>query len=137
MIKTYAIKWDEKILVNSENKDSLVWYEFIQEEYPSEEHFNKIQAWYSYNIETELFEESPESIEFEKQVDISKFKELEKKATEKRAEYLTTELLPEWTFRDLKLAKLFDEWEVIKAEYEAMMTELATKYWESILNELI
>jgi hypothetical protein len=37
MIKTYAIKWDEKILVNSENKDSLVWYEFIQEEMTDEE----------------------------------------------------------------------------------------------------
>ena len=37
MIKTYAIKWDEKILVNSENKDLLVWYEFIQEEMTDEE----------------------------------------------------------------------------------------------------
>ena len=37
MIKTYAIKWDEKILVNSENKDSLVWYEFIQEKMTEQE----------------------------------------------------------------------------------------------------
>jgi hypothetical protein len=37
IIKTYAIKWDEKILVNSENKDSLVWYKFIQEEMTDEE----------------------------------------------------------------------------------------------------
>lgn len=37
MIKTYAIKWDKKILVNSENKDLLVWYEFIQEEMTDEE----------------------------------------------------------------------------------------------------
>lgn len=28
-MKTIAIKWDEKILVTSENKDSLIWYEFI------------------------------------------------------------------------------------------------------------
>lgn len=41
MIKTYAIKWDEKILVNSKNKDSLVWYEFIQEEMTDEEILEK------------------------------------------------------------------------------------------------
>ena len=37
MIKTYAIKWEEKILVTSQNKDLLVWYEFIQEEMTEEE----------------------------------------------------------------------------------------------------
>ena len=37
MIKTYAIKWEEKILVTSQNKDLLVWYEFIQEEMTDEE----------------------------------------------------------------------------------------------------
>ena len=37
MIKTYAIKWEEKILVTSQNKDFLVWYEFIQEEMTDEE----------------------------------------------------------------------------------------------------
>lgn len=31
-MQTYAIKWEEKILVTSQNKDFLVWYEFIQEE---------------------------------------------------------------------------------------------------------
>ena len=67
IVKTYAIKWEEKILVTSQNKDTFVWYEFIQEEFPSEEHFKKIEAWYSYNIETWEFEETQESIEFEKQ----------------------------------------------------------------------
>ena len=37
MIKTYAIKWEEKILVTSQNKDNLIWYEFIQEEMTDEE----------------------------------------------------------------------------------------------------
>ena len=37
MIKTYAIKWEEKILVTSQNKDFLVWYKFIQEEMTDEE----------------------------------------------------------------------------------------------------
>lgn len=31
-MKTYAIKWEEKILVTSQNKDTLIWYNFIQEE---------------------------------------------------------------------------------------------------------
>lgn len=31
-MKTYAIKWEEKILVTSQNKDNLIWYTFIQEE---------------------------------------------------------------------------------------------------------
>ena len=31
-MQTYAIKWNEKILVTSQNKDSLIWYIFIQEE---------------------------------------------------------------------------------------------------------
>jgi hypothetical protein len=29
---TYAIKWDEKILVTQNNKSYLEWYKFIQEE---------------------------------------------------------------------------------------------------------
>lgn len=31
-MKTYGIKWEEKILVTSQNKDTLIWYTFIQEE---------------------------------------------------------------------------------------------------------
>ena len=31
-MQTYAIKWEEKILVTSQNKDTLIWYTFIQEE---------------------------------------------------------------------------------------------------------
>lgn len=92
---------------------------------------------WTYNIETWEFEETPESIEFEKQTDINEFKEIEKTATQKRAEYIRAELLPEWAFRDLKLSKLFNEWEEIKAQYEAKMSELVEKYWESILNKLI
>jgi hypothetical protein len=28
----YAIKWEEEILVTSQNKDSLIWYTFIEKE---------------------------------------------------------------------------------------------------------
>ena len=37
MIKTFAIKWEEEILVTSQNKDSLIWYEFAQRELTEEE----------------------------------------------------------------------------------------------------
>lgn len=37
MMKTFAIKWDEKILVTNENKDNLIWYKFVQEESEVEE----------------------------------------------------------------------------------------------------
>ena len=68
MIKTYAIKWEEKILVTSQNKDTFVWYQFIQEEFLSEEHFEKLNSWYSYNIETGLFEETEESKQYEAKI---------------------------------------------------------------------
>ena len=42
-MQTYAIKWDEKILVTSANKDKLEWYEFIQEVNEIEEIKQKYQ----------------------------------------------------------------------------------------------
>jgi anaerobic ribonucleoside-triphosphate reductase len=106
-MKTFAIKWEEEILVTSQNKDSLIWYEFIQRELT------------------------------EKEADIEEFKTLEKQATEKRAEYLTAEMLPEWEFKNLKLKKLIDDGDDIKQQYEAVMQVLIEKYWQSILQELL
>ena len=77
------------------------------------------------------------TIEEEKDILISHFKEIEKQATSKRAEYITAEMLPEWVFRELKLAKLKAEWDEIKAEYEKAMTELVSKYWNWIIEELL
>lgn len=101
----------------------------------TQEEIEKLNSWYLY-IDWE-FIETPEVLENLKKIKIQEYKELEKQATDKRAEYLTAELLPEWSFRDLKLAKLEKEWDEIKANYEAMITELIEKYWGEILNELI
>lgn len=68
---------------------------------------------------------------------IKQFKEIEKQATSKRAEYLTAEMLPEWTFKELKLAKLKAEWDEIKSNYEKAMNELVSKYWDWIIKELL
>jgi len=43
---TYAIKWEETILVTSENRDSLVWYEFRE---LTEQEELELQ-WYIVNI---------------------------------------------------------------------------------------
>lgn len=62
----YIIKnW--KITDSYENYLSSENWTTIQKDFTSGE-LEKIQAWYSYNIETWLFEESLESIEYEKQV---------------------------------------------------------------------
>lgn len=42
---TYAVKWDKKILVTEQNRNSLVWYKFIQEEL-SEIDAIKQKYWY-------------------------------------------------------------------------------------------
>lgn len=104
---TYAIKWDEKILVTSENKESLVWYKFVQEELS------------------------------QKESDILKYKELEKKAINLRSQYITAEMMPEWRLKEKKLAKILAEWEKATKEYNLYISELIEEYSESILDELI
>ena len=137
MIKTYAIKWDEKILVTSQNKDSLVWYEFIQEEYPSEEHFYKLQAWYSYNIKTWEFEETQESIEFEKQEKIKVLLEKAKEWDELRTKYLSAEILPDSELKTEKLRVLHEKWQEVMTQYLQLETELVEKYGMEILEEIL
>lgn len=72
-----------------------------------------------------------------KQKDIDLFKSIEKQATEKRSQYLTAQLLPEWEYKDLKLEKLDEEWEELTLLHSSKLEELKTKYGEEILNELI
>jgi len=33
---TYAVKWEEKILVTEQNKDKLIWYKFIEQDHLEE-----------------------------------------------------------------------------------------------------
>lgn len=62
MKQTFSIKWEEKILVTSKNKDSFDWYKFIQEEMS------------------------------EKQKDIKNFLSLKNKAKELRTDYQLYEM---------------------------------------------
>ena len=96
------------------------------------EEIDLIEKRYSYNDTTWKFERWQEAIELEKQNLLANFRIIEKQATSKRAEYITAEMLPEWVFRELKLAKLKAEWDEIKAEYEKAMFELVSKYWNWI-----
>lgn len=132
----YYIIENWKITDSSESYLFSKHWTTIEKSFTQEE-LEKINARYSYNIETSEFEETEESREFEKREAIKRFKEIEKIATQKRTEYITAELLPEWEYKELKLAKLFREWEEIKLQYEAKNNELKIKYWDDILLELI
>ena len=68
IIENWKITWSSENYLSSKN-----WIT-IEKEFTSEE-LEKIQAWYSYNIETELFEASPEVLEQEKQNKISEIKQ--------------------------------------------------------------
>lgn len=75
--------------------------------------------------------------EIEKEDLIKEYRDIEKKAIEKRSEYLTAGLLPEWDFKQLKLSKLEDERINIENEYNLVINKLITKYWNNILVELL
>lgn len=68
---------------------------------------------------------------------IKQYKDLEKKAAEKRSEYLTAELMPESILKNMKLEKLTQEWVEITKQYESLVFELIQEYWEEILLELV
>lgn len=127
IIKDDKLIWfcDYKITEENMKFDNLIEWDFDT---------SKIYEFIDWEIKEVI---SEESIEIKKQNEINLFKEIEKKATEKRSEYLTAEMLPEWIFKDMKLEKLIKEWDEIKAEYETKMQELISKYWEEILQELL
>lgn len=85
---TYAIKWDEKILVTEKNKNSLEWYKFIQEKILEKDLIEKefqdtiqlFSSWYS-QVEIDSWE--------------IKVKEAEKVLNWETSEFLNT-LVIEW-----------------------------------------
>lgn len=79
-------------------------------------------------------EKTPEEIKSEK---INLFKEIKKEAVQKRSEYLTAELLSEWVFKTMSLAKLEEDRVNIEARYNECMNSLISEYWEEILKELL
>lgn len=72
-----------------------------------------------------------------KQSKISEYKAIEKEAIGKRSEYITAELLPEWSFKTLKLNKLSEERLDIENRFNLKIQELISLYWDTILQELI
>ena len=127
-------------MIDKYNDSDWLWLYIIindKKKYITDIESDLIDKRYSYNETTWEFEKWQEAIDFEKETLIDNFKTLESKATWKRAEYLTAELLPLWTFKDMKLAKIEAERIELEAEYETIMTNLVTKYWENILNELL
>lgn len=106
-MKTYAIKWEEKILVTSQNKDELIWYTFIQEELT------------------------------ERDIEIKQIKDLIKKWEELRVKYLSIQTAEPDEITSQTLQILETKWEEIKTQVKALQWELITKYWVEILEEIL
>lgn len=79
-------------------------------------------------------EKTPDEIKTEK---IQVFREIKKEAISTRSEYLTAELLPDWVFKTMSLAKLEEDRINIEAKYNECMTSLVSDYGETILSELL
>jgi hypothetical protein len=56
---------------------------------------------------------------------------------QKRSEYLTAELLPEWVFKTMNLTKLENDRVDIEARYNECLNSLILEYWEEILTNLL
>jgi hypothetical protein len=128
LIKDWKISWSSELSLSAE------WYKTIQKDF-SQEELEKLNSWYLY-IDWEIVE-WPEVKEFEKKKDIAEFDSISKRAIEKRSEYLTAELLPEWVFKNMKLDKLEKERVWLEKEYNDIMKILVSKYGEEILEELV
>ena len=108
----YIIK-DWKITNWSSDYLSSENWTTIQKDFTQEE-LEKIEAWYSYNIETWEFQETPESIEFEKQLIENKKKEILKQLWElKQIKDWLELVLEDTTEIDLKITEL-------KTEYKSL-----------------
>lgn len=94
-----------------------------------------LELWWFYK-DWEVFEKEKtiEEIKIEK---IQKFKEIKKEAVQKRSEYITAELLPDWVFKTMNLEKLEADRIDIEAKYNKCITSLVTEYWEGILQEIL
>lgn len=109
-------------------------WEVIEKTFSDEEN-EKIRKWYDF-INWE-FVESEESKNFIKNEKIQIFKQIKKEAVSARSEYLTAELLPDWVFKTMSLAKLEEDRINIEAKYNECMTSLVFDYGETILSELL
>lgn len=127
----YYLLENNKIISGSNKYLSKEWAETIEANFTQEE-INKLYNWALYI--NGVITETPEQLRKE---DIALFKALEKEANEKRTEYITAETAPLGIFRDMKLAKLEADRIDLEARYNAIMTDLITKYGEEIMQELL
>lgn len=105
---TYAIKWDEKILVTENNKNSLQWYKFIQEEIS------------------------------EREKDIQNLKELTKKSIDNLAKYDAIDRMYEVSeLKTHELALLENKWKELLEEITIAKTNAIEKYGIEVLEELL
>lgn len=109
---TYAIKWDEKILVTEENKNLLVWYKFIQEEIPKKE---KLKIEYK-NIQKAITDIKSELQEIDDTYET--YNDIGKTIADKQKTILSEKLT---SFRQQK---------------DLLVLWAIEAYWEDILNEL-
>lgn len=127
----YLIK-DWKITTNTSNNYFSWEWETIQLNL-SDEQKEKLFLWY----ELVFIENWEIEIKETKEIKIQKFKEIKKQAIEKRSEYITAELLPDWVFKTMNLEKLEKDRVEIEARYDECINNLVLEYWEEILKELI
>ena len=110
---TYAIKWDEKILVTEENKSSFIWYKFIQE-----------------NMS-------------EKESMILEYKDTQKQIVSIKSEIQeindTYETYNEQGkhLADIRGVKLNEKLSQLRQNKDNLVLEWINKYWEEILDDLI
>lgn len=123
---------ENKIISFCNNKITSDWY-LSKELELTEEQKQKFLDWY------DLFLKENWEIEIKetKEIKIRKFKEIKKEAVQKRSEYITAELLPDWVFKTMNLEKLEQDRVEIEARYNECINNLISEYWESILVELL
>lgn len=101
----------------------------------SEEDKKKIYQWCVLNSDYTITE-TEEYIENSKCDCIAQFNELVTESTNIRAMCLTAPLMPEWTLKDLKIAKLAAKEAEIIEKYNLIVKTLIAQYGEGILEEL-
>lgn len=111
-MNTYAIKWDEKILVTQQNKNYLVWYRFIQEEI-SEKELLKVEY---RKIKTQIVEVKAEIQEIEDTYD--------------------TYNAAGKTVADKQKTILSDRLSALRGQKDELVMSAIEKYGDEVLNEL-
>jgi len=73
----------------------------------------------------------------EKQSLINEFWDLEREAYQKRLGFLTAQVLPDCSFKTLKLEKLSQEEAILQEQFWGIMYTLISNFWEEVLKEII